>query len=242
MELLNVIILAGGLGKRMNSDKPKVLHEVNGVPMIIHVLQSGIDLHPEKILIVVGKYKNQIRQTIEKHILYPIIYVDQNEPLGTGNAVQQCVSFLTSNAKVVILSGDVPLIQTETIQNLILQTKFCGLIATNVDQPTGLGRIILNNGVFECIVEEKDCTSEQKICNLVNSGIYCVQSKLIESHIFKLENTNAQNEYYLTDLITMIKKVHPIDLIILSKEQQYQVMGVNNQNELEKLNRRYYGF
>jgi bifunctional UDP-N-acetylglucosamine pyrophosphorylase/glucosamine-1-phosphate N-acetyltransferase len=236
MEKINIVILAGGLGKRMCSPTPKVLHLVHQVPMIVHVLQTAISLEPEKIMMVVGKYKNQIKQEIEKHITYPLLYIQQEEPLGTGHAVQQCVPHLNPNSKTIILSGDVPLIRTETIQNLILQTRVCGLIVSQVLNPTGLGRIVLNENTFEFIREEKDCREQEKNINLINAGIYCIKSNLIQEHIHKLESNNAQKEYYLTDLIGFIKHEHPIDLYILSKENNYEIMGINNPQELDQIN------
>jgi bifunctional N-acetylglucosamine-1-phosphate-uridyltransferase/glucosamine-1-phosphate-acetyltransferase GlmU-like protein len=158
----SVIIMAGGLGKRMKSDLPKVLHLVNQQPMIVKVLQTAIQLDPKQILIVVGKYRTIIQSTIKKYINYPIIYVNQEEPRGTANAVQCCLPYLTRSQKVFILSGDVPLISKDTLVHLMDQTDQCGMVVAKFDRPDGLGRILTQESKFIRIIEDKDCSKKKR--------------------------------------------------------------------------------
>jgi UDP-N-acetylglucosamine diphosphorylase/glucosamine-1-phosphate N-acetyltransferase len=227
--------MAGGLGKRMKSDLPKVLHKSNGIPMIVRIIKTTIEIQPKKILIVVGKFKDLIESTISESIQYPIEYVYQKEPLGTGHAVQCCIPYLPENGKVVILSGDVPMISKSTILNLVEKTERCGLIYTEVDFPKGLGRIKLSNGKFEAIVEEKDCNEEERLIRYVNSGIYCIESFYIKKYIQQIGCQNAQKEYYLTDLIGILKFHFDISLYPLSKDLLHEVLGVNDPEELLRL-------
>ena len=235
--MFSIVVLAGGLGKRMKSDLPKVLHLVHGQPMIIKILKTAVTTSPNKILVVVGKNRSQIESTICKYLpSLEIQYVEQEQPLGTGHAIKCCVPFLSENEKVVILSGDVPFITSETILNLYSVTKDCGLIVAQVENPFGLGRIILKDGEFDCICEEKDCSEEQKKIRWINSGIYCIKLSLILKYIDQIQNQNSQQEYYLTDLIGRIKSHTKIHLHILEPQDHYQVLGVNNQDELEVAN------
>ena len=174
MEMNNVVavIMAGGLGKRMESDVPKVLHKVNGIPMINHILmklkQMRSNVHLEKIIVVVGKYKDQIQSTInavtdvnelelelevEDSFLQKVVYVTQPEPQGTGHAIMCCKDELLkhSESDVLILSGDVPLLSTYTIKNLLNMTSNVKLIVTNLDDPIGYGRIVMKDGKFDKI-------------------------------------------------------------------------------------------
>ena len=207
------IILAGGLGKRMNSEVPKVLHIVNGKPMICHVIDRALELNSEKILIIVGKYKEIIKQTIAEYITTDKIrYIIQDEPLGTGNAIACCISFLKSihtqeHERFLILSGDVPLIKYDTLMNLTNYKKDQNcLLSFILDNPKGYGRILSNeNGEIEKIIEEKDCTDIQKEIRSVNCGIYSVNFKTLLLSI-KIKNENMAKEYYLTELIELAYK------------------------------------
>lgn len=233
-----IIVLAGGLGKRMNSNLPKVLHLLHREPLIIKILKQARLLNPHKILIVVGKFKDIIQKTIQEHLpQHNFEYVIQKEPLGTGDAVKSCLPYLENTSrKVIILSGDVPLIRQETILRLANTTSDCGLIITEVDDPKGLGRIIFQDSSFHSIVEEKDCNDEQRKIRWINSGIYCVQERHIIKYISEIKNDNKQKEYYLTDLLGLIRNDNIcIDMCKLNNDEQYQIRGVNDQSELERL-------
>tara|TARA_Y100000991_G_C21931776_1_gene331183 strand:- start:428 stop:1177 length:750 start_codon:yes stop_codon:yes gene_type:complete len=240
MENLIVIVMAGGLGKRMKSDIPKVLHKLDNKPMLVRVLETSFLLNPKKILLVVGKYRNIIQQTIQNFIsLDKIEFIDQPEAKGTGDAVKCCMKNLLeyNNHKVLILSGDVPLVSKETMLNTVDDTKMCKIVVTKVNNPHGLGRILLNENKFIKIVEEKDCNEEQKKINIVNTGIYAFNSNILCKYLPLIKNNNAQNEYYLTDIIEIIKTNEKIDIDMfeISKNKQYELTGVNTPEQLIEL-------
>jgi bifunctional N-acetylglucosamine-1-phosphate-uridyltransferase/glucosamine-1-phosphate-acetyltransferase GlmU-like protein len=259
-----IIIMAGGLGKRMESDIPKVLHKVYGIfgqknilennisysdysyklfykPMISHVIDTSIKLAPKKIFIIVGKYKELIASTINEYLddsfKSLIEYVEQPEALGTGHAIKCCLDYLKyyPNTSTLILSGDVPLISYDTIENLLKKPN--SLLVTELDNPFGCGRIILSNNKVVRIVEEKDCNQEEKLIKLVNCGIYQINSNILLDLIPKITNNNKANEYYLTDLIElMIQHDLSIDYYELEKNKQYEIKNVNSKKDLEELN------
>ena len=230
-----VLIMAGGLGKRMNSDIPKVLHLLKNKPLIVHVIESALKINPKKIGIIVGKYKDIIQSTISKYITDTtyIEYIIQPEALGTGHAIMCCKDFLSNykNSHVTILSGDVPLIKSSTLKNLN-NSKSGNILVTKFEDPTGYGRIITVNEKLLKIVEEKDCNFEERKVNIVNTGIYTFDCELIVNNIDKIENNNMQKEYYLTDLFNFIDK-NLINLVYL--ENSNEVTGVNTIEQLNQL-------
>jgi UDP-N-acetylglucosamine diphosphorylase/glucosamine-1-phosphate N-acetyltransferase len=237
------IILAGGLGKRMNSSLPKVLHIVNGKPMICHVIERAIDLCSEKILIVVGKYKEIIENTIAEYITTDKIhYIIQEEPLGTGNAITSCIPFLKSinteeHERFLILSGDVPLIKYDTLMYLTNYKKDSNcLLSFILENPKGYGRILSNEkGEIEKIIEEKDCTDIQKKITSVNCGIYLLNLKTLLLSL-KIKNQNMSNEYYLTDLIELSYNARdPFYEFVLLKEKQNEIVNINTQEDLKNI-------
>ncbi len=256
-----VIIMAGGLGKRMESNLPKVLHEVYSIfnsnlpvridmmeykhflkPMIVHVIETALKLNPTKILIVVGQYKNLIESTINQFITQSekIEYIIQEEALGTGHAIKCCLDKLSSypNEQTLILSGDVPLISLNTLNNLLSDPDINKILVTKLENPFGCGRIILNsqNQIIK-IVEEKDCSDIQKLIDLVNCGIYQINSTVLCNLIPEIKNNNKANEYYLTDIIElMIKNNIPIEYYELEKIYSYEIKNVNTKKDLEELN------
>ena len=174
-----VLIMAGGLGKRMNSTLPKVLHKVLNYPMLVHVIKTSLQLKPKKIIIIVGKYKDVIDSTIKKYLSNEeydkIEYAYQEEALGTGHAVMCSLYNLAqyTEHKVLILSGDVPLISKETLSSLNSEYEDRMLI-TDLDIPKACGRIIFDEDKTKVddIIEEKECNDEQKLINYINCGIY----------------------------------------------------------------------
>lgn len=239
MDKINIIIMAGGLGKRMNSSLPKVLHIINNKPMIVNIIETVYKLNLNKIFIIVGKFKNIIQNSIEKYIVSDLIeYVIQEEPLGTGHAIQCCYNnlLLNHNFKTLILSGDVPLIKKNTLENMIAFNSECILLTTEFENPYGYGRIIRENDKFLKIQEEKDCSDdEKKICE-VNAGIYLIQTGYIIGNIINITNNNNQKEYYLTDLFKILKEKNiNIDLLKLNNEENYQIKGVNTIEQLNEL-------
>lgn len=255
-----VIIMAGGLGKRMGSDLPKVLHEVcvpkqfvseqiklsnKYYPMLIHVILTSIKLNPKKIFIIVGKFKDQIEQTVNKYIELGLIanldlieYICQEPALGTGHAIKCTLPWIYKypDERTLILSGDVPLISLETLNNLDGQTN--KLLITKLDNPNGCGRIIFDEyNNFIKIIEEKDCLEEEKLIKYVNCGIYQINVNNLIQLIPLINNNNKSQEYYLTDIIgLMIDNNIKIDTYELELESQYQIKNVNTKKDLEELN------
>lgn len=240
------IIMAGGLGKRMDSTVPKVLHKLDGIPLIVHILSKLQILELEervkisKILIVVGKYKEEIQHTIGEYITLPNIqYVYQEEPLGTGHAIQTCRDELLNfpNSDILILSGDVPMLSMHTMLKLIEKTSSTKMIIANMENPTGYGRIVTEKGLFCKIVEQKDCNKEQLQITKVNTGIYCITSNLLCKYLPYIKNENNQKEYYLTDIIEIIKREENIvvDMLEINEEKIFEVTGVNTKEQLKEL-------
>lgn len=247
-----VIIMAGGMGKRMGSDLPKVLHNVvspedNNLifPMLVHVVLTATKLNPLKIFIVVGKFRqiitNTIREYVEKNFITNpelIEYIDQDVPLGTGHAIKCTIPFIIpySNENTLILSGDVPLISSNTLKNL--DDSENKLLVTELANPYGCGRILLNRlGQIEGIREEKDCGEDEKQIKLVNCGIYQIKTKDLVDLIPLITNSNKAQEYYLTDIIQlMIQHNIKIQTLLLEKSNQWEIKNVNTQQDLFELN------
>ena len=246
MPYLNIVILAGGLGKRMQSDLPKVLHCVQETPMIVKLLTQVIKLNPSQILIVVGKYKDIIQETINQYIQNDKIqYVIQEPALGTGDAVKCTLPYLKDGSNTLILNGDNPLLTKELLQTTI--NKFHNSLhslqisAIELDNPYGYGRVIVENGVFKQIVEEKDCDEQQKAIKLINCGIYIATSNLLKKFIPLITNQNAQKEYYLTDIVKICTdQCIDIGLDTIDKNRELEVAGVNTKEQLEILNKLVY--
>ena len=225
-----ILIMAGGLGKRMNSDLPKVLHKLDDIPLITHVVNSALQIDDTSIIyIIVGKYKDQIEKAVITN--RRIKYIDQPEPLGTGNAIQCCKEVLQQydrSTKVLILSGDVPLFSTENMREILNRTFKATIVTTSLDNPFGYGRIIGSR-----IVEEKDCTNEEKLINAVNCGIYAFENETLCKNLPYIMNDNAQKEYYLTSIFLFVSG--KIGFFDIPAEKQYQVRGINTPEQLEEM-------
>lgn len=251
-----VIILAGGLGKRMNSELPKVLHKLINKPMLIYVIETALKLSPKKICIVVGKYYNIILENIKLYINDSIInekivFINQPLPLGTGNAIQCCKEYLLSNIninynndtinslnKVLILSGDVPLINHKTLHNLLNTNFSINILVANLENPNGYGRVIIQDNKFIKIIEDKDCNLDEKKITLINAGIYMFDTELLCKYIDKLDNNNSQNEYYLTQIIEKFTHQLNDNKININYEivnDPLEIMGINNIEQLKTL-------
>jgi bifunctional N-acetylglucosamine-1-phosphate-uridyltransferase/glucosamine-1-phosphate-acetyltransferase GlmU-like protein len=231
-----VLIMAGGLGKRMNSDLPKVLHELNGLPLIVHVVKSALQMDTTSIIyIIVGKYREQIEKTINTHFVNSdyIRYINQPEPLGTGHAIQCCLPVLqqyNQNSRVLILSGDVPFFSIQSMREVMNNQFAATIVATQMEEPYGYGRIIQSPIQ---IVEEKDCTNEEKLIKLVNCGIYAFENEFLCQNLPKINNNNAQQEYYLTSIFSGGEG--KVGLFEIPAEKQYEVCGINTPEQLEEM-------
>ena len=199
---LDIVILAAGQGTRMRSALPKVLHPVAGNSMLGHVIHSARQLNPTGIHVVIGHGAELVRERLAADDLN---FVLQDKQLGTGHAVAQALPFLTAD-NVLILYGDVPLIEVETLQRLLKQAgpEQLGLLTVNLADPTGYGRIVRDEQNRVCaIVEHKDATQAQRAITEGNTGILALPAKRLDDWMSRLSNNNAQGEYYLTDVIAM---------------------------------------
>jgi len=243
MELV-VTIMAAGDGKRMNSPIPKVLHLFNGKPMLVRIIETAKKLNPSKVIIVTGKHDTLIRGTISTYInTDSLIFVNQAVPNGTGGAIKQCLNHYSPGENVLILNGDMPLITQGILERFIKNATNIRILVARFANPTGYGRIIYNeHGIerrFMEIVEEKDCDAEQKRISIVNTGIYMINSMLLKMYIPRITNKNAQQEYYLTDIVKIIQTGSDIkiDTYLIDKSENKYVSGVNTQEELDLLER-----
>jgi len=222
----------------MRSDLPKVLHQIGGKPLLGHVLDVAQSLQPAAIHVVVGHGKNQL---IEQFKDYPINWVEQTEQLGTGHAVQQALPSIGDNAAVLMLTADVPLINTDTLAQLgaAMQAFPLALLTANFSDPEGLGRIVRDDGGNVCgIIEEKDASTKQKAIQEINSGIMCARSADLKNWLKQLNSENAQQEYYLTDIVDIAyREGNPV--AAYQAQHNYEVQGINNRSQLAQLERLY---
>ncbi len=238
---LQIIILAAGQGKRMFSNIPKVLHPIAGKPMLTRVVETAQQLNPDAIHVIYGHGGEQIKKSLPD---LPVHWVYQAEQLGTGHAVMQALPHIPPHAQVLVLSADVPLIQPKTLQSLIecskttnSQQSILALLVANLEDPTGLGRIIRNNqGEIYAIVEEKDANEQVKNIKEIYTGICCAKSSDLANWLPKLSNDNAQGEYYLTEIIAMAEK-NNIPITSLAASNIFEIQGVNNRLQLQQLER-----
>jgi len=234
---LDIVILAAGQGTRMRSALPKVLHPVAGNSMLGHVIHSARQLSPDSIQVVIGHGADKVREQLSADDLS---FVLQDKQLGTGHAVAQAVPALSADT-VLILYGDVPLIEVETLQRLLtlVNDQQLGLLTVSLEDPTGYGRIVRDaqNNV-SAIVEHKDATDAQKAIKEGNTGILAVPGKRLADWLGRLSNNNAQGEYYLTDVIAMAVN----DGLVVATAQPndpMEVQGANDRKQLAELERHY---
>jgi bifunctional UDP-N-acetylglucosamine pyrophosphorylase/glucosamine-1-phosphate N-acetyltransferase len=236
MTKVNFVILAAGKGTRMRSSLPKVLHKLSGRSMLGHVVAAVESLGKAKKIIVTGHGAEQVEQQFKSP---ETIFIQQKEQLGTGHAVHMAVPELCSDAVVIVLYGDVPLIRPATIQKIlaVVTESTMGLLTINLDQPTGYGRIVRNTkGDITEIIEQKDASVEQLKITEVNTGGLALQSSQLSDWLPKITNNNAQGEYYLTDLVVIAREAG-VEIISVNPESATEVEGVNNRVQLSQLER-----
>jgi len=246
------IILAAGMGTRMKSKKPKVLHELVYHPMIEWVLNSYKNLiedrHCDKIAVVIGENMSEVEELLEKWSLEKEIEVKiyyQKERLGTGHAVKmamEAIQELSDDEGVYILCADVPLISSETLKkmrNMHKESKCSALVLTvEKDDPTGYGRIVKDqNGFIKKIVEQRDADAQQLRINEINSGIYLINAKQLREGLHQINTDNRQGEYYLTDIIEWINS-QGLKAISYMTHDHYEVSGINNRYQLSQLEKK----
>jgi bifunctional UDP-N-acetylglucosamine pyrophosphorylase/glucosamine-1-phosphate N-acetyltransferase len=233
---LAVVILAAGKGTRMKSDLPKVLHPLNGKPMLGYVLDTVRSMRPQKNLLVVG---HQAERLMEAFPAWPGDFIEQSPQLGTGHALQIAQKELKSfQGTVLVLYGDVPLIEKGTLRQLVQVHKrgkaALTLISTELENPKGYGRIIRDpGGHLLKIIEEKDATAQEKRIQEINTGIYCFDSAFLFSSLSQLTRKNSQKEYYLTDLVQIAREKNlPCSAFFHSRSEE--VLGINDRFELAR--------
>lgn len=242
---MEVVILAAGKGTRMNSSIPKVLHSIGGKAMLAHAIDAVTELESNLIHVVVGFGAEKIEKYCDDNLPdAPLSFVTQTEQLGTGHAVQQAIPYLTSlddSNSVLVLYGDVPLIQPQTLESLLSKADrdSIAILTAVSEDPTGLGRIIRDiDGDIVAIVEEKDATESEKKINEFNTGIMALPAEKLSRWLARLSNDNSQGEFYLTDVIAMaVEDGAAIESLQISDEIEAQ--GVNDKMQLALLERYY---
>ena len=233
---LNIVILAAGKGTRMQSAMPKVLHRLAGKTLLQHVIDTAKQLSPQKVVVVYGYGGEAVPEAFTHET---ITWVEQKEQLGTGHAVLQAVPYLDDDATTLILLGDVPLLNQQSCLALLEKTDALGLLTVVKQNPTGYGRIVRNlQQEIRAIVEHKDATDIQRAIDEVNTGIIAVNNKNLKTWLSKLNNNNAQSEYYLTDIVEMAVN----DGLKVKAEithDEASVEGVNSKADLANLERVY---
>ncbi len=243
---LDVLILAAGLGTRMRSNLAKVLHKIDGRPMVNHVCRTATALAPRKVYVVIGHHGEDVKAAVLEELdTDHAAFVWQKEQLGTGDAVNSARSFLENeDSTLLILSGDVPMIRFETLASLVQQHlnhrgkgAACTILTVKLEDPTGYGRIVRDDsGFFEKIVEQKDANQEEKEIEEINSGIYCFDTKKLYAALSSVQNNNAQGEYYLTDVPALLRAAGE-DVSLFHHQDAREVSGINNRMELAEMER-----
>ncbi|MBJ7298458.1 MAG: bifunctional UDP-N-acetylglucosamine diphosphorylase/glucosamine-1-phosphate N-acetyltransferase GlmU [Dolichospermum sp.] len=230
-----VAILAAGKGTRMKSNLPKVLHSLGGKSLVERVIESAEPLLPSRRLVIVGYQSQEVKTAM--NAIHGVEFVEQTVQLGTGHAIQQLLPHLEGyTGDLLILNGDVPLLRTETLNNL-LQThqenqNSCTILTAQLSNPQGYGRVFRNSEcIVQKIVEDKDCTPTQRENDRVNAGIYCFRWPDLAKFLPQLEANNAQKEYYLTDAVTQVGKVMAVDV-----EDYQEILGINDRLQLATAN------
>lgn len=232
---LNIVILAAGKGKRMHSDKPKVLHALAGRPLLQHVLETATQLAPGKNTCVVYGHGGEAVPQAMVH--FGTSFALQEPQLGTGHAVQQALPHLQNDGLLLVLYGDVPLIQLATLKKMLNRPQALTLLTLSVDDPAGYGRIVRDAAHnVTSIVEEKDATSAQRAIREINTGIMAVPTRLLREWLGQLKNNNAQQEYYLTDIVALAV-AQGVAIHTEQPAYAWEVSGINSKTQLAELER-----
>ncbi|HEX7053960.1 MAG TPA: bifunctional UDP-N-acetylglucosamine diphosphorylase/glucosamine-1-phosphate N-acetyltransferase GlmU [Burkholderiales bacterium] len=232
---LDVIVLAAGQGKRMRSDLPKVLHPLAGRPLLAHVLDAARALAPRRTVVVHGHGAERVRAAFAGEAL---TWVLQAEQLGTAHAVRQALPQLAGDGEVLVLYGDVPLVQPASLQRLAAAAREgVAIMTAELDDPSGYGRVLRNPaGGVERIVEEKDASATERAVREINAGFMALGAARLRAWLEKIGNRNAQREYYLTDIVALAVN-EGVAVAAVKVDDPAEVAGVNSKRELAALER-----
>lgn len=238
---VDVVIMAAGKGTRMKSLRPKVLHRLAGKPLVNHVIDCATRLQARRAVVITGHQAEQVEAALTPLAAsaLPLQFVRQMPQLGTGHAVQQAVPVLDDDGVTLVLSGDVPLTQADTLHALlqVCDGQHLALLTLDLPDPTGYGRIVRGPGeVVQAIVEHKDASEEQRRITEIYSGIMAVPTRLLRGWLARLDNQNAQGEYYLTDIVAMAV-ADGVPVVAHRIQDALQVAGVNSPVQLAELER-----
>jgi bifunctional UDP-N-acetylglucosamine pyrophosphorylase / glucosamine-1-phosphate N-acetyltransferase len=232
---MNIVILAAGMGKRMQSDLPKVLHPIAGKPLLSHVLETARSLSPNKLCIVYGHGGDQVPTALSAPDL---TFALQNPQLGTGHAVMQTLSHLDDRFPTLVLYGDVPLTTEKSLRRLVdaAGNEKLGILTVHLTDPTGYGRIVRENMLITRIVEQKDATEGERAITEINTGIMVIPTPKLKQWLGTLSNDNAQKEYYLTDIVAMAVR-DGVSIVSAQPDAAWETLGVNSKVQLAELER-----
>lgn len=238
---VDVVIMAAGKGTRMKSLRPKVLHRLAGKPLVHHVIDCATRLQARRAVVITGHQAEQVEAALAPLAAgaLPLQFVRQMPQLGTGHAVQQAVPVLDDDGVTLVLSGDVPLTQADTLHALlqVCDGQHLALLTLDLPDPTGYGRIVRGPGeVVQAIVEHKDASEEQRRITEIYSGIMAVPTRLLRGWLARLDNQNAQGEYYLTDIVKFAV-ADGLPVLAHRIHDALQVAGINSPAQLAELER-----
>ncbi|NEP50938.1 MAG: bifunctional UDP-N-acetylglucosamine diphosphorylase/glucosamine-1-phosphate N-acetyltransferase GlmU [Moorea sp. SIO3C2] len=229
--MVAVAILAAGRGTRMKSDLPKVCHRLGSQTLVERVLNSCVSINPSRVIVICGYQSERVKESLSAYT--NVEFVEQKEQLGTGHAVQQLLPHLADDTgDLLVLNGDVPLLRPDTIKRLLeshqAHNNGATILTAHLPNPTGYGRVFCDsNNQLQEIVEHRDCTDAQKQNNRINAGVYCFNWSQLALVLPKLSADNDQNEYYLTDAVTMVNPVMAVDV-----EVTHEILGINDRKQL----------
>jgi bifunctional UDP-N-acetylglucosamine pyrophosphorylase/glucosamine-1-phosphate N-acetyltransferase len=234
---LEILILAAGLGKRMRSSLPKVLHPLAGRPLLAHVLDTARGLSPRKIVVVHGHGAAQVKQAFPERDLE---WVLQAEQLGTAHAVMQAMPLVGPDAEVLVLYGDVPLVRAETLKRLLGAGRDgLAVMTAELEDPAAYGRVVRDAaGRVKRMVELRDASPVEREIREINAGFYALSAKRLSAWLKKIDNRNAQKEYYLTDLVGLAV-AEGVPVVAVKAGDAWEAAGVNSKGELAALERQY---
>lgn len=233
---MNIVILAAGMGKRMHSALPKVLHPLAGKPLLSHVIDTARSLEPTRLVVVIGHGAEKVQAAVAAP---DVQFAVQEQQLGTGHAVQQALPFVDPSVPTLVLYGDVPLTRASTLKRLVdaAENGRYGVLTVTLDDPTGYGRIVRDaKGAVRKIVEQKDASAEERGIAEINTGIVITPTRQLASWLAALKNDNAQGEFYLTDVVERALEAG-VDVVTSQPDEEWETLGVNSKQQLAELER-----